>query len=219
MKDRTVARTLAERHLAAGDPLGWFESLYALAGGDASAIPWANLEPNPNLLAWLDARPQAPGGRALVVGCGLGDDAEELSRRGLAVTAFDVAPTAVAWCKGRFPDSPAEYVVADLLAPPPRWARTFDVVFEANTLQVLPADLRPRAMQSLAGFVTPAGELLVVCRAREPDQPAGQMPWPLTRPELTTLAEGAGLVAGAFEDFIDDEDPPVRRFRAVYRLG
>jgi protein-L-isoaspartate O-methyltransferase len=35
------------------------------------------------------------GKRALVVGCGLGYDAEFLARLGYAVTGFDVAPTAI----------------------------------------------------------------------------------------------------------------------------
>jgi 2-polyprenyl-3-methyl-5-hydroxy-6-metoxy-1,4-benzoquinol methylase len=76
----------------------------------------ADLVPNPSLVSWLDEHELA--GRALKVGAGLGDDAEELARRGLAVTAFDIAPTAVAWAKRRFPDSQVDYVVADVLAPP-----------------------------------------------------------------------------------------------------
>ena len=28
--------------------------------------------------------------------------------------------------------------------------------------------------------------------------------------------EECGLIEKSFEDFVDDEDPPVRRFRAVY---
>jgi hypothetical protein len=72
-------------------------------------------------------------------------------------------------------------------------------------------------MRSLAGFLSETAELLLVCRGREPGEPAGQMPWPLTREELAGLARQAGLVAQAFEDFLDDERPPVRRFRCVYR--
>src|SRR5687768_9193611 len=98
MGNRELARSLARKHLPEGDALGWCEALYAGALDDVSAIPWADLRPNPNVVGWLDAR-GGPGGRkALVVGCGLGDDAEELARRGFEVTAFDIAPTAVRWC-------------------------------------------------------------------------------------------------------------------------
>ncbi len=44
--NRAIARELAGQHLAEGDPLGWFETLYAAAAGDSSVIPWADLTPN-----------------------------------------------------------------------------------------------------------------------------------------------------------------------------
>lgn len=214
---RAIAKALAQKHLSEGDPLGWFEVLYASASQDASAIPWAHLAPNPNLVGWLDAHPLPAEGRGLTVGCGLGDDAEELARRGLRVTAFDVAPTAIAWCKKRFSNSPVCYEVADLLNPPAAWTGRFDFVLESYTLQALPPELRERAVRSLARFLSPSGMLLLICRGREPDEPPGQMPWPLTRDELSRLTGRAGLDGIAFEDFVDDEDPPVRRFRCVYK--
>src|SRR5262245_10456194 len=114
MKDRTFAQNIAKEHLEKNDPTGWFEPLYAAAAGDAGSIPWADLAPNPNLIKWLDDHAIAGNGRrALVVGCGLGDDAEELARRGFAVTAFDISPTAIEWCRKRFADTPVSYCVAD----------------------------------------------------------------------------------------------------------
>ncbi len=217
MTRRAFSKELAQKYLAAGDPVGWFEALYASASDDASAIPWADLKPNPNLLSWLDAHRLPAQSQALVVGCGLGDDAEELARRGLRVTAFDVAPTAIEWCGKRFPRSDVRYVVADLLDPPPEWDGAFDFVLESYTLQALPSDPRERAVHSLARFLSPTGMLLLICRGREPEEPEGELPWPLTREELSRLAGRAGLAAEALEDYLDDEDPPVRRFRAVYR--
>jgi hypothetical protein len=41
------------------------------------------------------------------------------------------------------------------------------------------------------------------------------MPWPLTRAEIEAIATD-GLVCRAIEDFVDDEAPPVRRFRAAF---
>ena len=219
MTNRSPARALARKHLARNDPLGWFEPLYAGASDDPAAIPWADGRPNPNLLAWLDAHPAPAGRTALKVGCGLGDDAEELARRGFRVTAFDISPTAIAWCRRRFPESPVRYAVADLLAPPPEWAGGFDFVLESYTLQVLPPGLRAPAVQSLARFLAPAGELLLICRGREPHEPPGEMPWPLTRPELANLAERAGLASREFDDYTDAERPPVRRFRTLLALG
>jgi len=215
---RSRARELAQVHVSQGDAVGWFEPLYAEAQGNAERVPWADLKPNPNLVEWLDCKAIRGEGRsALVVGCGLGDDAELLDSRGFRVTAFDVAPSAVAWCRRRFPTSSVRYTDADLLSPPATWSGAFDFVVEAYTLQVLHgAALRSQAIRCLALFLRTGGTLLVFCRGREPSDPEGQMPWPLLRDELTAL-EKCGLVQIEFEDFWDrHEAPSVRRFRAHY---
>ena len=113
-----------------------------------------------------------------------------------------------------------EYLAANLLDPPSTWRHAFDFVFEANTLQVLPADLRSQAIEKIAGFLCPGGLLLVIARGREPSDSEGQMPWPLTRAELSGFA-AVGLDELSFEDFFDLEDPgepAVHRFRALYRF-
>lgn len=222
-ESRRKAGDLAREAIAAGDPTGWFETLYQQAAGDPSAISWADLAPNPNLLAWLDRENvQGNDRRALKIGCGLGDDAEELSRRGFLVTAFDVSATAIDWCRARFPTTTVRYETHDLLASPGTlagtsdWARDFDFVLESYTLQVLPPELRPRAIERVADYVGPGGDLLVIARGREPSDPPGTMPWPLTRDELAAFGR-ADLEELRCEDFMDGETPPVRRFRVQYR--
>ena len=213
---REIARGLANKHCAAGDPLGWFEALYAQADGDSSIIPWADLTPNPNLVHWLNTtRVHGKGQKALKVGCSLGDDAEELASSGFDTTAFDISESAIAWCCQRHPDSAVTYLVADLFDAPAEWQKKFSLVVESYTLQVLPSDLRRRAIQCIASFVGSGGVLLVISRGREPANPEGDMPWPLIREELTAFCD-YGLREMSFEDYFDKEDPPVRRFRAVY---
>lgn len=198
------------------NPLGWFEDLYASANDDTEIIPWADLKPNRNVVAWLDRQDNLGQGRALAVGSGLGDDAEELSRRGFQTTAFDISATAIAWSRRRFPRSNISYVQADLFKAPTHWQTRFDFVLELYTLQVLPPDLRAEAAHHMASFLAPGGILLVIARAREPDEPMGKMPWPLTLDEMQHF-EAAGLRIVEFEDYWDEEDPPVRRFRISYR--
>ncbi|MFC1876871.1 class I SAM-dependent methyltransferase [Thermodesulfobacteriota bacterium] len=214
---RVLAREIAHKHIGAGNPLDWFEDLYSRAADDTSIIPWADLTPNPNLMEWLNQYQSVCSGPALKVGSGLGDDAEELARRGFDTTAFDISASAVAQSRARFPKSPVSYVVADLFSAPSDWRGNFSFVLESYTLQVLPPDLRAKAIRCIASFVAPGGTLLVVARGREPSEHEGKMPWPLTKDELS-LFKTEGIKEVSFEDYMDSEDPPVRRFRATYRL-
>jgi SAM-dependent methyltransferase len=198
-----------------GDPLGWFEDLYSRAGEDTSIIPCADLMPNPNLVDWLNQRGSAASGLALKVGSGLGDDAEELARRRYGTTAFDISKSAVARSRARFPNSTVSYVVADLFSAPSEWHLKFSFVLESYTLQVLPPDLRADAIRCISSFVAPGGALLVIARGRESNEPEGEMPWPLTKEELA-LFQTHGLNETSFDDYMDNEEPPVRRFRVTY---
>lgn len=198
------------------DPQGWFDALYREAKGDPAAIPWADLKDNPLFVAWrhrtgFDLRLRS----SLVVGCGLGDDSETVAASGGAVTAFDLSPTAIDWCRRRFPASRVRYVAADLLQPPPEWRHAFDFVLEVYTLQALPADLRPQGIARLAEFVAPGGTLLVICRGRNAGDLAEGPPWPLVREELDAF-RAAGLRAGSFDDLADPDDPSIRRFVAEF---
>ncbi len=216
-KNRKIAQEMAARFVEKGEPLGWFEALYAQAGDDLSIVPWAEMAPNPNLVEWLDREGGLPRGqRALKVGCGLGDDAEFLASRGFVTTAFDISETAIAWCRRRFPTSPVSYRVVDLFQPPTSWRGAFGFVLESYTLQVLPPALRGEAMAAIASFVAPRGMLLVIARGKDATDPKGAMPWPLTAEELAVF-RSVGLWEASFEDYLDGEDPPTRRFRAVYR--
>src|SRR5204862_7777156 len=93
---RARVRELAQKYLSEGNPTGWFDALYVEAAGNAGAVPWANMTPNPELVSWLKARTvDGTGKRALVVGCGLGDDAEALAAYGYSDMAVDNSPDAI----------------------------------------------------------------------------------------------------------------------------
>jgi SAM-dependent methyltransferase len=172
--------------------------------------------PNPNLVTWLDNHWISEAGKkALKIGCGLGDDAEELARRGFDTMAFDISSTAIVWCQRRFPGTSVHYVIADLFTAPQNWRGTFDFVLESYTLQVLPIGLRQKALADIAGFVRPGGTLLVITRGREHTDPEGKMPWPLTIEDLNGF-KSFDLTETVFEDYMDKEEPSVRRFRVVY---
>jgi SAM-dependent methyltransferase len=216
--DRTHARALAADAVAAGDAVGWFETLYAHAAAGDAVVPWADLEPNPFLVPVVDALPVPPGGRAIVVGCGYGDDAAHLAGLGWDVTAFDVSPTSVEAAAQRFPRSGITWEVCDVLQPFRGWIGAFDLVVEVYTVQVLPPGFaeRARSIEAIASLVAPGGRLVVVARARDDGAAAGDFPWPLTRGEVESFATG-GLDPLSIELDIDrSEGDPVGRWVAVF---
>ncbi|MHC4377294.1 MAG: class I SAM-dependent methyltransferase [Planctomycetota bacterium] len=215
---RARARQLAEEHAAGPRPDGWFETFYAESERSGSEVFWADRVPNPNLVPRWErcATEFGPHPRVLVVGAGFGDDAAWLAERGARVTAFDVSPRAVARARERFAELDVRWFAGDLFRLPFGSAAHFDCVVETYTLQVLRPGRRGAALEPLANCVRPGGQLWVIARGRDPEDPVGELPWPLLRSELAPLAD-LGLCELSFEDYDDDEDPPLRRFVARYR--
>jgi SAM-dependent methyltransferase len=204
-------------HQQRGDPTGWCDKVYRDARGDYRAVFWADLAPHPYLLSWLEAHPARDLGlRAVTVGCGVGDDAEALATHGYRVTAFDIAPAAIDLCRTRYPESRVEYLVADLFDPAPDWTRGFDLVFECNTIQILPGEYRLRALNAIANLVAPGGVALVSCRSRSAGEKKNEFPLPLDRAEINGFVR-AGLEEESFLAYDDDQEPPVPHFFACYR--
>jgi SAM-dependent methyltransferase len=208
-----------------GDPGAWarhYDELYRDAAGDPARIPWTDGRANPALISWLTAEAPClvrPGASAVVVGCGLGDDARELAGRGYDVTAFDVSPCAVEWARRAHPSIADRFHIADLLALPPAMLRRADLVVEVYTLQALPPELRRRAADAVISLARPRGTILAICRGRDEHDPLGaEPPYPLTVRELTELFECRGWSpTRPVDDFYDDQEPPRRRLRAAFR--
>jgi len=200
---RERARAVAGEFLARGDATGWFEAFYRDAQGDPGRVPWADRAGHPLLAEWL-AGARGGGRRALVVGCGLGEDAELCARAGFDVVAFDLSPTAIAMCRELWPATRVRYAAADLLAPPLEWLAAFDLVVEIYTVQALPVDLRERAIERISAFVAAGGRLLVVTMGRADDALPRELPWPLSRAELDRF-ERHGLRRVALREVEDPE--------------
>ena len=184
------ARRLADVAIARGDATGWFEELYVAAESGDAVVPWDHREPQQLVEAWVRRRGRDDRGRrAVVVGCGLGRDAELLAGLGYSTMAFDVSETAVRIARDRFPESRVTYVAADLFALPDGWQQTFDLVVESLTVQALPLRLRSQAIEHVRSLVATDGTLLVVAAAQlESGPPADGPPWPLTRADISAFA-------------------------------
>lgn len=199
-----------------GDVLGWFEALYKEAGDDNAKIPWADLEPNSYFKAWAESVDlRGEGRKALVVGCGLGDDARYLYDLGFDVTAFDISPSAIAWARRLAEGREIEFEVMDLFEPFRGWLGAFDFVLEVYTIQPLPLELRPKVIDAVSSFVKEGGEIVVVTRGREDDAEPDQIPWPLSRKDLSQF-EANGLTQTHFEIMPGSEESPAPRFVVVY---
>lgn len=169
-----------------------FDEVYANSRGkDPASIPWINAKPHPLVATWLDDQrslgAERTGQRALVVGSGLGDDANALAELGWRVTAFDYSPQAIDWSRKRFPDSPISWHVANLFALPESWRRRYDLVVEVHTIQALPVTRRQGTIQAIIDTVASDGTLLVVTMTRDIRQPLRGRPWPLTEQELRSI--------------------------------
>ena len=212
---RNTVSEIANTFVAGGDATGWFEEVYQKAKGNSSQIPWADNETNPYLLQWLDEHSISGTGKTvLVVGCGLGDDAEELSRRGFDVTAFDVSETAIKWASERFPESSVYYIAADLFHTPIEWQKYFDLVYECYTIQALPRNIRSNVIHQITQFVGIGSSLLVVARAWRGEGLENGPPWPLTDEELKEIE--IDLQKISFEEFWETENN-TRRILCLYK--
>ena len=126
----------------------------------------------------------------MVVGCGLGADAEFVASRGFATTAFDIAETAIRTAQARYPTSAVRYRTADLFALAAGWRQAFDLVVEIITVQALPVSLRGAAVAAVASLVAPGGTLLVAEDVRaEGVALSDTPPWPFTRAEIASFAD------------------------------
>jgi hypothetical protein len=213
-----VAPRRAPEWVGAGAPTGWFERLYSAAGTGDMTVPWHQDGPDPMLVRWADGL-TGDGRRAIVVGCGLGDDAEFVAGLGFATVAFDVAPSAIELARQRFPESTVDYQAADLLALPEPWRRAFDLVVENFTVQSLPESLRERATAAVGGLVAPGGTLIVhATLRRENAAPRQGPPWPLTRAEVEAFAAD-GLAAHRIAEIPEPDHPTYRVWQAEFHRG
>ena len=215
--DPVKYKQMVREHQDRDDPFGWFDSIYSDAKGDHNAVFWADLAPNPYLDKWLKQNPlNGAKKKAIAIGCGVGDDAEIMSEYGYEVTAFDIAPTAIKLCLNRYKNTNVHYLVADLFEYPEAWFETYDLVYECNTIQVLPGKYRNQAMKAMVTLMKEGSELLVSCRSRNEAEQEDAIPLPLDKKEIDSFMI-LGLEAQTFLAYDDDQEPSVPHFFASYK--
>ena len=179
-------------------PSNWFEPLYAGSNANGEGVPWAIMETHPSFRSWLTQNPiEGDGKLALVVGCGMGDDAIELESLGFQVTAFDVSETAIKFCKERFPQSKVDFIQADLLKKQPQWRQKFDFVLEIFTVQALSPKYEKEVIETISNFVRPNGQILVIADVDKEERSFEKgPPWLLTPQHILTFESNRLKVIG-----------------------
>lgn len=206
------ADELAGEAIGRGEPTAWFDRLYAEGLAGEISVPWDREDPNPQLAEWAETVGLDGAGRtAVVVGCGLGADAEFLAGLGFATTGFDVSPAAIREAQRRHPQTLVDYRVEDLLALSGDLVGRFDLVVEIFTLQALPDPPRADAAVAVVGLVRPGGRLLVVAFRDDGSERSDQgPPFALGRDFMQSLGSDLLYVVRL-------EERPGPRWLAEYR--
>lgn len=189
----------------------FFESMYENADhDDLSAIPWATLAPNVYLEKHLSLHDLVLSKKALVIGCGLGDDALILEKHGYEVEGIDISPSAIALAKKRHPDSKVDFHVGDIYNMPESSVGKYDFVYEGLTIQSLPPADREKLVGIIVSLVAHEGELLVYANTQDDADNYGGPPWPLYEDEFM-LFEKEGLEKIHVQK--EDENKPIAPYQ------
>ena len=188
----------------------WFDEMYQENRETQEKIPWARQAVNPLLQSYLDENREHKG-TALVIGCGLGDDAHALELSGYKVTAIDVSESALAQAKERFPKSSICFKKQDIF----EYEAEFDFVFEAFTIQSLPLEFREKMIKAVAKRVAKNGTLLIVAHKLEHEFQGP--PYPLTKEEIDKFKEH-DLEEYSFEIHTEASKISNSRFRVLYKV-
>jgi hypothetical protein len=117
--------------------------------------------------------------------------------------------------KALYGDAGITFEVADLFNPPREWLGGFDFVLEIYTIQPLPLEMRPEVIDAIASFAKDKGKLVVVTRGRGDNEEPEQLPWPVSRRDLSRFVE-RGLKETGFTVMPSIEEDEPARFVVEY---
>lgn len=162
--------------------------------------PWDKGEPSPAIRQYLERHPVK--GRALVPGCGRGHEVALAVEHGLEAIGLDIAPTATAEARARYPHLAERFLTGNLFDPPVELRGVFDVVLEHTCMSALPPDLRADYRRGIDLTLRPGGLLIGVWYINPELDPGYEgPPFPFSVDALTALfGNGYEIV----DDYIPD---------------
>ena len=156
-----------------------FDALYqgrSVAVGDVEldVVPWRLDGPQPIVVELADAGEFT--GPVLESGCGLGDNALFLAERGLEITAFDAAPTAVAQASAKAAERglKVDFAVADATRLDGIDGR-FNSALDSAMMHCLTDEQRRDYLAALHAVTNPGAVLHILCF---PEQTEALFPMP-----------------------------------------
>jgi cyclopropane fatty-acyl-phospholipid synthase-like methyltransferase len=187
-----AAATLAEMTDPA-PPKFDFEALYrgeSPAEGMPAfpAPPWDTKAPKENVIAWQEAG--LVHGEVLDVGCGYGDNAVYLAKRGFSVTGVDISPTALVTAGQRAADAgvAVRFTVADATTLA-GYTDAFDTVIDSGMYHGLDDDDKRRYLAAAHRATRPGATLLLTAFT---DANAEGRAWPRPMVSERTLRDTLG---------------------------
>lgn len=196
----------------------FFDSIYR-----DTPPPWDIGASQPAIEVLLDEYPAT--GPVLDVGCGSGDHAVALARRGLQVLGIDVVEAAIAQARAKAAEQPPEvarrlaFEVADALRPT-LLGRRFGAVVDSGFYHLFEQDQRDGLAAELAGALLPGGRLYLLEFATEFDIP--NTPRKVTEEEVRarfTEANGWRILAVRPAQFESRIAPVPALAACIERLG
>jgi len=162
---------------------------------------WDKGEPVPAMKQYLERHVMR--GRALVPGCGRGHEVALAVKHGLDAVGLDIAPTAVAEARAKYPQLAECFIAGNLFEPPAEMRGAFDVVLEHTCMSALPPTMRMDYRRGI-DLTLRRGGLLIGVWFVNPDLDSGEEgpPHPFSVPDLTAL------FADSYE-IVDDYVPDV----------
>ena len=103
-----------------------------------NGVSWSSGESTPIVAKTLEKYRIRPESCLLEIGCGEGRDAGALLSRGYNLTATDLSPEAIAYCKARFPEYEARFEVLDVLSD--RLDQRYDFIYAVAVVHMLVLD-------------------------------------------------------------------------------
>src|ERR1041385_5704356 len=145
---------------------------------------WDRGGPPPPMKQYLERH--SVRGRALVPGCGRGHEVALAVEHGLDAIGLDIAPTAVADARARYPHLTGRFVTGSLFDPPSSMRNAFDVVLEHTCMSALHPTMRADYRRGI-DLTLRRGGLLIGVWYINPDLDPGEEgpPFPFSVPDLT----------------------------------